>query len=552
MFLVVLGVLLCLGFVWICGISIVYCVVTFVISLWFYWFCGELVMFNWVYRFVVLGFWCGFGVLFYVNRASYTVDQFGVFACGWLCVLGLVFFLRDVSEGYRKDELVQAKAHEALWKEKWLGERENVRLLEAKRCPRAGGWLVREWPGYFLRDDSDLRRDGRGGVDEEAYSLFRLEPYGRVEVFVGPLGWALERAEKCVARGDDPEGVSTPEDDERYRGLLDTAGKVFSGGFSEGEARRIAENVAESIGGRVNSVSLVDGVVTANMSVQVDKPVDNIILNLGDDTHVGQLTREAFIEGCDLLKNAKPLPDLFSGVPMVDDLVKSEGIEPGEVVAYIKPEVGKTYQFESTVGPVVIDTRGVEVLGKMQEFIEVEKPTAYDSLIGDTGTTMVPVSSVDSQTFHGQMQRMSLKAMDDIMEEENKRVWGALLAASKKAMAEDDGPSVEELEAQTDCWAAMKESEGFHQEHHNLIPNRRYKFLSLPNGSKFRYDGLDTVFVKLSDFSQRGEAIGLVAKFEGFDIKKFLATGDYLDSSQVFCAAESVDVCESLVVTVLE
>lgn len=49
----------------------------------------------------------------------------------------------------------------------------------------AGGPLVKRYGMlYFLRDDTELRSESEefSGF-EEAYSLFRVEPYGRVKVF---------------------------------------------------------------------------------------------------------------------------------------------------------------------------------------------------------------------------------------------------------------------------------------------------------------------------------------------------------------------------------
>lgn len=62
---------------------------------------------------------------------------------------------------------------------------------------RAGGEVVKEYDGFFLRDDSDIRENAR--IEPiEAYSLFRENPYGRVEVFAGPKDWAIERADRVV------------------------------------------------------------------------------------------------------------------------------------------------------------------------------------------------------------------------------------------------------------------------------------------------------------------------------------------------------------------
>lgn len=65
--------------------------------------------------------------------------------------------------------------------------------MSAETC---GGRIVKKYDGFFLRDDSDIRRED-GFEPEEAYSLFREEPYGRIEVFAGPEEWAIILAD-CV------------------------------------------------------------------------------------------------------------------------------------------------------------------------------------------------------------------------------------------------------------------------------------------------------------------------------------------------------------------
>ena len=82
---------------------------------------------------------------------------------------------------------------------------------------RAGGRVVKEWKGFFLRDDTEIRSGGSFEGREEAYSLFREKPYERIEVFAGSEKWAIERAAKVVvietilktaaeeAFGDDPD-----------------------------------------------------------------------------------------------------------------------------------------------------------------------------------------------------------------------------------------------------------------------------------------------------------------------------------------------------------
>lgn len=150
--------------------------------------------------------------------------------------------------------------------------------------------------------------------------------------------------------------------------------------------------------------------------------------------------------------------------------------------------------------------------------VEVEKPTAYDSLIGSVGTTIVP----DSQTFHGQMQRMSQKAMDDIAREEDARAWGALLAvASESAVG---------VEAPVDG-----------------VNPVRMLFLELALGARFRYivDGVasERVWIKLSDWSARGEKIGLIAEYDS----KFITHRNWVGQS-LCCAEDTVAKCEELVV----
>ncbi len=72
-------------------------------------------------------------------------------------------------------------------------------MKEESIAVRAGGPVVKDWGTHFLRDDTEIRKRS-GGFDgeEEAYSLFRVNPYGRVEVFRGPKEWALTEAEKHV------------------------------------------------------------------------------------------------------------------------------------------------------------------------------------------------------------------------------------------------------------------------------------------------------------------------------------------------------------------
>ena len=62
--------------------------------------------------------------------------------------------------------------------------------------------IVKEWPGWFLRDDYDIRKDVKVFEgQEEAYSLFTFGADGwleRVKIFGGPLEWAIKEAEKIV------------------------------------------------------------------------------------------------------------------------------------------------------------------------------------------------------------------------------------------------------------------------------------------------------------------------------------------------------------------
>jgi len=65
----------------------------------------------------------------------------------------------------------------------------------------AGGPLVKRYGKlYFLRDDTEIR----SGCDmftgrEEAYSLFSVEPYGRVKVFCCEKKFAIRQADAEVA-----------------------------------------------------------------------------------------------------------------------------------------------------------------------------------------------------------------------------------------------------------------------------------------------------------------------------------------------------------------
>lgn len=53
--------------------------------------------------------------------------------------------------------------------------------------------IVHAWPGFFLRDDR-----ATGIRDDEAYSLFRLYPYGRQMVYAGSLAWAIKECDEWI------------------------------------------------------------------------------------------------------------------------------------------------------------------------------------------------------------------------------------------------------------------------------------------------------------------------------------------------------------------
>jgi hypothetical protein len=64
---------------------------------------------------------------------------------------------------------------------------------------RAGGPLVKDYGTHFLRDDTEIRKSAGCYEDQvEAYSLFCVEPYGRVEVFGGSREWAIQQADLAV------------------------------------------------------------------------------------------------------------------------------------------------------------------------------------------------------------------------------------------------------------------------------------------------------------------------------------------------------------------
>lgn len=63
---------------------------------------------------------------------------------------------------------------------------------------------IQELPkGFFLRDDTEMRKDWEWLMPEEyeAYSLFRKEPYERLEVFCGSYEWAITKAIDNIAGG---------------------------------------------------------------------------------------------------------------------------------------------------------------------------------------------------------------------------------------------------------------------------------------------------------------------------------------------------------------
>ena len=64
---------------------------------------------------------------------------------------------------------------------------------------KAGGPVVKDYGTHFLRDDTEIRKSAGCFEDQvEAYSLFCVEPYGRVTVFGGSREWAIEQADLFV------------------------------------------------------------------------------------------------------------------------------------------------------------------------------------------------------------------------------------------------------------------------------------------------------------------------------------------------------------------
>lgn len=70
------------------------------------------------------------------------------------------------------------------------------------------------------------------------------------------------------------------------------------------------------------------------------------------------------------------------------------------------------------------------------------------------------------------------------------------------------------------------------------------KFLDLPLGARFRYQNLDVLFVKLSDFNYRDEKIGLVTRI---DPTYFYSNAKW-HGQQVMCAEDTEEKCEALIV----
>lgn len=64
--------------------------------------------------------------------------------------------------------------------------------------------VVKEWPGYFLRDDTEIRKNA-GIEPHEAYSLFQTgEDYVRLGVYAGSKEWAIAQSEMCIAEREKP------------------------------------------------------------------------------------------------------------------------------------------------------------------------------------------------------------------------------------------------------------------------------------------------------------------------------------------------------------
>lgn len=65
---------------------------------------------------------------------------------------------------------------------------------------RHGGPVVMQTGTHFLRCDTVIRKEaGYPENEQEAYSLFKYEPYGRIAVYAGRLDWACDMARKEIA-----------------------------------------------------------------------------------------------------------------------------------------------------------------------------------------------------------------------------------------------------------------------------------------------------------------------------------------------------------------
>ena len=66
---------------------------------------------------------------------------------------------------------------------------------------RSGGPIVKDYGSHFLRDDTEIRVGHMSPEDQvEGYSLFCVEPYGRVIVYGGNREWAIAQADEEVKR----------------------------------------------------------------------------------------------------------------------------------------------------------------------------------------------------------------------------------------------------------------------------------------------------------------------------------------------------------------
>ena len=64
---------------------------------------------------------------------------------------------------------------------------------------RAGGLLVKDYGAHFLREDRKIRTSSRVFEENEAYSLFCVEPYGRIAVYAGPREWVIKKADEKLS-----------------------------------------------------------------------------------------------------------------------------------------------------------------------------------------------------------------------------------------------------------------------------------------------------------------------------------------------------------------